>query len=84
MHRRARPAISGLVLLCLAACGGAPDPQDGPAAGERAPDAEETVFDDMIQTQDKARAVEGVTLGHKSDLDAAIEESSGGSDKQRQ
>jgi len=35
------------------------------------------VFDDMIQTQDKARAVEGVTLGRKADMDAAIEDSEG-------
>jgi hypothetical protein len=41
------------------------------------------VFDDLIQTQDKARAVEGVTLGHKADLDAAIE-SAGGDSQEKQ
>jgi hypothetical protein len=35
------------------------------------------VFDDMIQTQDKARAVEGVTMAHKAELDKVIEESTG-------
>jgi hypothetical protein len=35
------------------------------------------VFDDMIQTQDRARAVEEVTLGRKDEMDAAIEQSEG-------
>ncbi len=77
MHRNARLAIYGLALVCLGACGGAPEPVDKEAARERGRDTDETVFDDMIQTQDKARAVEGVTLGHKADMDAAIEKSSG-------
>jgi hypothetical protein len=42
------------------------------------------VFDDMIQTQDKARAVEGVTLGHKADMDAAIEQSEGDGTKDQE
>ncbi len=40
-------------------------------------DTDETVFDDMIQTQDRARAVEDVTLGRKAEMDAAIEQSEG-------
>jgi hypothetical protein len=36
------------------------------------------VFDDMIQTQDKARAVEGVTFAQKAAMDAAIESAEGG------
>jgi len=31
----------------------------------------------MIQTQDRARAVEDLTLGRKTDLDAALEQSEG-------
>jgi hypothetical protein len=31
----------------------------------------------MIQTQDRARAVEDLTLGRKGDMDAAIERSEG-------
>ena len=31
----------------------------------------------MIQTQDRARAVEGLTLGRKGEMDAAIEQSEG-------
>jgi hypothetical protein len=31
------------------------------------------VFDDMIQTQDRARAVEGVLMDSKRDLDTAID-----------
>ena len=41
-------------------------------------EAKETVFDDMIQTQDKARAVEGVTFAQKAAMDAAIESAEGG------
>ena len=84
MHRRTGSTLSVLVLLALAGCGGAPQPQDDDAARELGRDTDKTVFDDMIQTQDKARAVEGVTLGHKADMDAAIDESSegGSSDEQ--
>jgi hypothetical protein len=70
-------ALSGLVLVGLVACGGKPEPQDEEAARELGRDTDKTVFDDMIQTQDKARAVEGVTLGHKADLDDAIESAEG-------
>jgi len=41
-------------------------------------DTDATVFDDLIETQDKARAVEDVTLGHKDALDAALEQAEGG------
>jgi len=40
-------------------------------------DTDETVFDDMIQTQDRARAVEDLTLGRKGEMDAAIDQSEG-------
>ena len=78
MHRRPGLTLSGLVRLGLAACGGKPEAQDEEAAKALGRDTDKTVFDDMIQTQDKARAVEGVTLGHKADMDAAIDESSEG------
>ena len=77
MNRKAGLTLSGLALLGLAACGGKPEPQDDEAARKLGRDTDKTVFDDMIQTQDKARAVEGVTLGHKADLDAAIEKAEG-------
>jgi hypothetical protein len=79
----ARPLLAPLALLMLAACG-SPPPET--AADKAAADAEKrelgrdtdaTVFDDMIQTQDKARAVEGLTLGRKGDLDQALEEQAG-------
>ena len=80
----ARISITGLALLLLVACGG---PDAGSAREQAAADAEaaelgrdtdKTVFDDLVQTQDKARAVEGVTLGHKANLDAAMEQAEGG------
>jgi len=76
MRPAARSTLSALVLATLAACG-APAPQDKAAAREQGRDTDETVFDDMVQTQDRARAVEDVTLGRKAEMDAAIEQSEG-------
>jgi hypothetical protein len=76
MRPAARLTLSALVLGTLAACG-ARAPQDKQEARAQGRDADETVFDDMIQTQDKARAVEGLTLGRKADVDSAIEQSEG-------
>jgi hypothetical protein len=84
MHRRAGLILSGLVVLALAGCGDTPEPQDEEAARELGRDTDKTVFDDMIQTQDKARAVEGVTLGHKAELDAAIESDEGDTPDERE
>lgn len=76
MRPVARLTLSGLVLTGLVACG-APVPQDKEEAREKGRDTDETVFDDMIQTQDRARAVEDLTLGRKGEMDSAIEESEG-------
>jgi len=73
----ARLALSGLVLTGLVACGAPPAPQDKAEAREKGRDTDETVFDDTIQTQDRARAVEDLTLGRKGEMDAAIEQSEG-------
>ncbi len=78
MRPAARLTLSALLLAMLAACGApAPAPQDKEAAREKGRDTDATVFDDMVQTQDRARAVEGVTLGHKAEMDAAIEQQEG-------
>jgi len=77
MRPAARLTLSGLALSVLVACGGAAPPPDEAEAREKGRDTDETVFDDMIQTQDRARAVEDLTLGRKQDMDAAIEESEG-------
>jgi hypothetical protein len=78
MRPAARLALSGLVLATLVACGApAPTPQDEQEAAALGRDTDETVFDDMIQTQDRARAVEDLTLGRKGEMDAAIEQSEG-------
>jgi hypothetical protein len=71
----------------LAACGSpAPDPQDDAVdeaeARELGRDTDKTVLDDMIQTQDRARAVEGVTMDAKRNLDEAIDaQTDGASDE---
>jgi hypothetical protein len=83
----ARLSLATLALLGLVGCGGAPAPddeEDAEQAKEEAAalgrDTDETAFDDLIQTQDKARAVEGVTLGHKDTLDQALETAEGDGD----
>ena len=73
---RARLALSGLVIMALAACSPTA-PQDEEEARALGRDTDETVFDDMIETQDRARAVEDLALGRKAEMDAAIEPSGG-------
>jgi len=69
-------SLALVAVLALAACNSPPpeepDEEEARALGR---DTDETVFDDLIQTQDKARAVEGVTLGRKDELDRALEAS---------
>lgn len=82
MSVAARVPLAAFALSMLVACGSsAPDPQDDPAseaeARELGRDTDETVLDDMIQTQDRARAVEGVTMDAKRNLDEAIDAQTG-------
>ena len=82
MSVAARLPLAAFALSMLVACGSsAPDPQDeatGEAeARELGRDTDETVLDDMIQTQDRARAVEGVTMDAKRNLDEAIDAQTG-------
>ena len=85
MQAAARLSLAAFAMFMLVACGGgsSPSDEDGAQAGddeaaaELGRDTDATVVDDMIQTQDRARAVEGVTLGHKQDLDQALEASEG-------
>ena len=82
-----RLPLSAFVLSMLAACGSpAPDPQDDAAAEAEARelgrDTDKTVLDDMIQTEDRARAVEDVTMDAKRNLDEAIDaQTDGASDE---
>lgn len=70
-------AVVALAVLALAGCGG-PEPAQDKAEAERlGRDTDETVFDDMVQTQDRARGVEDLTLGRKGELDRALESSEG-------
>jgi len=68
--------LSAVVMALLVACTERA-PQDKEEARAKGRDTDETVFDDMIQTQDRARAVEDLTLGRKAEMDAAIEQSEG-------
>ena len=79
MNPRARLAAVGLALAWLVACGSptphAPKDQKATDAATAAdPNSnEKTVFDDLIQTEDRARAVEGVVMDGKAKTDATIE-----------
>jgi hypothetical protein len=77
MRSFARLTLTALALSGLVACGGPAPEKEKEKTRAEGPDAEETVFDDMIQTQDRARAVEDLTLGRKSDLDDALEKAEG-------
>jgi len=73
MRYLAHLATALACLSQLVACGSDPEP----GQRERQPMAvEDTVFGDMIQTQDRARAVEDLQFQQKKDMDRAIEESS--------
>ena len=79
--RSIRPILAATSLVAiLAACGGPPAPdaaqqkKNDEQARALGRDTDKTVFDDMIKTEDKARNVENITLGHKADLDKAMEQ----------
>jgi hypothetical protein len=79
----ARLPLVALALSTLVACWSpAPEPKDDAADEQEAQalgrDTDATVLDDMIQTEDKARAVEGVTMDAKRNLDEAIDAQTGG------
>jgi hypothetical protein len=86
MNPVVRVAAAGLALTWLVACGSsttdrAADQQDAapaPDAKARQGTKDETVFDDMIRTEDKARSVEGTLMQGKANTDAAIEAAEGG------
>ena len=77
MRPAARLTLPALLLATVAACGGSPPPEDVEDARARGRDTDQTVFDDTIQTQDRARAVEDLTLGRKGELDAAMRDMEG-------
>lgn len=83
----ARLSLAALVLLTAVGCGGPDSAQSHRQddAAETAADVsgrdpaqhDETVFDDMLETQDRAGAVEDLTLGRKGELDRALESAEG-------
>jgi hypothetical protein len=78
MGTRAGTAAALLAYALIAGCGGSEAPQDEEAARAKGRDTDKTVFDDMIQTEDRARAVEKTTMDAKAATDAAIEAQTGG------
>lgn len=84
MFAAARVSLAALALCMLAACGDsrtaedtANTADDEAAAEALGRDTDATVLDDMIQTQDRARGVEDLTLGRKNELDQAMEAATG-------
>ena len=77
MGTRAGTAAALLALALAAGCGGAEAPQDEEAARDQGRETEKTVFDDTIQTEDRARGVEQTTMDAKAATDAAIEAQTG-------
>ena len=74
----ARLSLAAIALLASVACSApAPEEPDEEEARALGRDTDKTVFDDAIQTQDRARAVEDLTLGRKDELDRALEASEG-------
>lgn len=58
-----------LVALILSGCGGGQPTDTG------APQSEESAFDPMVETIDKARTVEGLSAGRTEDLEQEIKKS---------
>ena len=77
MKTRAATSAVLLALALTAGCGAEEPPQDDAAARELGRDTDQTVFDYMIQTQDRAKGVEQTTMDAKAATDAAIEAQTG-------
>jgi hypothetical protein len=78
MSTKSRLMVLGLALAVLAGCGGEQAPVDKAEAQAKGRDTDATVFDDMIQTEDRARGVEATTMAAKAATDAAIDQQSEG------
>ena len=76
MTRMARLSLLAVCFVALSGCS-PPPPQDKEEAKELGRDTDDTVFDDMIQTEDRARGVEDTVMQQKQDADQAIDQMSG-------
>jgi hypothetical protein len=76
MNRLARLSLLACCLVALSGCS-PPPPQDKEQARELGRDTDDTVFDDMIQTEDRARGVEDTVMQQKQATDEAIDQASG-------
>jgi hypothetical protein len=76
MTVQARFSLLALVAALLLGCS-PPPPQDKEEAEALGRDTDKTVFDDMIQTEDRARAVEGTLMQEKKNTDAQIDSMTG-------
>ena len=71
MMKARLPAVV-LATIALAACGGASSDQE-----QQGEEVEETVFDPMVETIDRAHGVEDIAAQRRDELDKAIEEGDG-------
>jgi hypothetical protein len=60
-----------IISLALFGCGSAEKDQED----------QEGVFDPMVETIDKAKEVEDITMQHKEDMDKRLKEMEGGDDE---
>ena len=73
--RFASCAAAVVVSFVLAGCGSSEPPPEPRRSEPMA--VEDTVFGDMIETQDRARAVEDLGFERKQEMDRLIEETGG-------
>jgi len=71
MNAAERSLAALFIAAALTACGAGEQPSREPPPGE------DTAFGDMVQTMDKARAVEDTTRQHKEELDRALDAAEG-------
>ena len=71
-------AAAVILTALLTACGGSSQEEAGSAAeGPAAQAPQQTVFDDMVGAQDRARAVEDVAAERQRELQRTLEEAEG-------
>ncbi|HSN73207.1 MAG TPA: hypothetical protein VLT59_16955 [Steroidobacteraceae bacterium] len=74
MRTAIHAALVSVVVLAITGCGREPEPE--PRRSEPMA-VEDTVFGDMIETQDRARGVEDLGFQRKQEMDQAIEQNAG-------
>jgi len=75
--------ISIFLLLVMVACGSSENTETEATEAEATQDTE-TVFDPLLETIDKAKAVEDIVMQQKEQMDEALKEMEGETDDEDQ